>query len=580
MPSSHRSQHFDTSHATRQTPPIPPTITSKRRTKGSLRGGQAASTSSLASSLCATTSFDSSSDGLMGPKGLKNIGNSCYANATLQCLLNTALPHALTDPKACAVFRRYSSNPNILAQGSGSVDSEDDCCTTTTETTVASSVVRRRRLIRERQRHDQARLLEHCQWLTAELRTLTQDYWKPTQPPSYWAPAPLVIDPGSITRQPQRLCTSLRPYQQEDAHEFLRALLSTLVLHGHNKELSSLFDGLLESAVTCQRCLRPSLTRDRYMDLSLDISEPHITTLTDALSEFTHTELLQGDNAVYCNRCESKQAATKGLRLATAPSILVCHLKRFAFDNYGRLHRLQKRVTFPSTLEIGPYMSRVNRARPPKYALVAVLVHQGTSCDCGHYLAYVQHHGKWYKCNDSLIEQVPEHVVLAQQAYIVLYEVAGMRETTRAASVAQKVPPAAAHEPTPDLSSLLCGGDGPLWELCHGWTTTSTTPSRRRTRPKRPRRPPQQRDQSRDDLSTLGSSSIGGESANNGGRFYRSASSVQLRSHRQRASSVARNNSEQQHRDPPRSSSVARRSARRMPDLPPRPSHRRIISGG
>ena len=60
------------------------------------------------------------------PKGLTNVGNTCYANAALQCLLSTALTSALLDPKTVPVLRRYSSNPNLLAMGSGSVDSSDE----------------------------------------------------------------------------------------------------------------------------------------------------------------------------------------------------------------------------------------------------------------------------------------------------------------------------------------------------------------------------------------------------------------------------------------------------------------------
>ena len=94
------------------------------------------------------------------PKGLLNIGNSCYANAVMQCLLNTALTDALNDPTASAIFRRYSSNPNILAQGSGSVDSEEDCATHTDGSSItalsqSSSVVHRRHAVRERKKIEQ-----------------------------------------------------------------------------------------------------------------------------------------------------------------------------------------------------------------------------------------------------------------------------------------------------------------------------------------------------------------------------------------------------------------------------------------
>lgn len=367
----------------------------------------------------------------IGPKGLLNVGNSCYANAVLQCLLSTALTQALEDPSASAIFRRYSSNPAILAQGSGSVDSDEEVLNDSSQSRPRRKSRERRKLIDESSMHD------NCEWLSRELNRITREYHAPVPTARsagmLWLGAnttskPAVVDPGSITRQPHRLSSCLRPYQQEDAHEFLRSLLGTLVKQGHNKELSSLFDGLLESAVVCQSCRRPSLTRDRYMDLSLDIQGPNIQTLEDALKEFTKTEILTGENKVSCSRCKTKRTATKGLRLATAPSILVTHLKRFAFDPYGRLVRLGKKVKFPLNLEIGDYMSRVNKARPPPYELVAVLVHQGVSCEYGHYLAYVKQCGDWYRCNDSSVEIVDVETVLSQQAYILMYEVAEMRE--------------------------------------------------------------------------------------------------------------------------------------------------------
>jgi hypothetical protein len=373
------------------------------------------------------------------PKGLANVGNTCYANATLQCLLSTALTNALIDPQTVPLFRRYSSNPNLLAMGSGSVDSEEDMVKN------PKSDCENEKSRRDREKR---RLHENCEWLTKELTIITQEY---TAVPSAshqrgssvmgWLSQPqtseAVVNPGSITKHPDRLSNCLRPYQQEDAHEFLRALLSTLVMNGHNKRLSSLFDGLLESSVTCQTCGRASLTRDRYMDLSLDINDPDICTLDDALYEYTKTEILDEDNAVSCAKCK-KRSVTKGLRLATAPSILVCHLKRFAFDNYGRLIRLHKKINFPLRLEIEDFMSNLNKARPPPYDLVGILVHQGQTCASGHYLAFVKKHGEWYRCNDSSVTKVDEATVLNQQAYILIYEVAEMRERTCAPSKVRK----------------------------------------------------------------------------------------------------------------------------------------------
>lgn len=448
------------------------------------------------------------------PKGLTNVGNTCYANAALQCLLSTALTSALLDPKTVPILRRYSSNPNLLAMGSGSVDSSDeegshDCGLSidndldeeedgiflTSEGVALSKsfcpsqadlkevlqkkqmkklakVKRKKKRLAKRAKAEDAakrkererrRMEDTCKWLTTELTSIAQEYMEEASTSIRQAPVGGtsltggrtsivgwlsssynqtlgfggqesqthgVVNPGSITRHPNRLSQCLNPYQQEDAHEFMRALLSNLVMNGHNRQLSSLFDGLLESSVTCLCCGRASLTRDRYMDLSVDINDPEITTIDDALFEFTKDETLTDDNAVFCQRCRKKQSVTKGLRLATAPSILVVHLKRFAFNDYGRLVRLHKKVDFPLKLEIGDYMSNLNKARPPAYTLVGVLVHQGQTCASGHYLSFVKKNEEWFKCNDSEVSVVDEKTVMMQQAYILMYEVSGMRENS------------------------------------------------------------------------------------------------------------------------------------------------------
>ena len=440
------------------------------------------------------------------PPGLKNVGNSCYANAALQCLLSTALPHALLSERNAHIIRRHSFNRKLLISGPGSVDSneEDDAdsvyasylsgmsglCSVEEDDEVilaraaggdndlvasSTSVVRGRKRRDEgtvasygsktssmyhdlKKRHDknnkdtsEADLL--CLWLTQELTQITREYTTPPQQfmgekrrqnpkggctnsyiGSFFGSNNAkdqpnrVVDPGSITRHVHKISPCLRPYQQEDAHEFFRSLLSSLTMNGQNARLSSLFDGLLESSVTCNTCRKSSLTRDRYMDLSLDIADRDVISLEKALAKFTEEETLEDDNMVTCSRCKVKRAVTKGLRLATAPTMLVINYKRFAYDNYGRLSRLSKQVTFPLRLELKEYMSRANRGKPPPYSLVAVLVHRGRSCDCGHYFAYVRKGTDWYLANDAVVTKVDVEEVLSAQAYVLVYEVEGMKE--------------------------------------------------------------------------------------------------------------------------------------------------------
>lgn len=72
-------------------------------------------------------------------------------------------------------------------------------------------------------------------------------------------------------------------------------------------------------------------------------------------------------------------------------------------------------------------MSRANQGKPPPYELVGVLVHAGKNRNSGHYYAFVKSGETWYKTNDGDVTKVEVEVVLKQSAYILIYEVEGMR---------------------------------------------------------------------------------------------------------------------------------------------------------
>lgn len=427
--------------------------------------------------LTATVASSTSAPGKRRPPpGFLNLGNTCYANAALQCLFSTALSRALLEPRCFPVFRQYSSNGHLM------VVVEEDLQPDLIGETIniinndkkgkhQPPLPSRPKRAKEpatikpswlktpnKQRRNQ--MSELCQWVTEELTDLCVKYRKKIAPNSSTFMAAVdskeqfpalvakiftncgkpprpsnVVDPGNITRHVGRLSSCLRFGRQEDSHEFLRSLLSAMTMDGFNKDLSSLFDGLLESSVSCQHCGNASITRDRYMDLSLEIGNGEIKSLIDALEHFTREEMLSGDNKVYCETCKCKQHSSKTLRLATSPSILVCHLKRFDYDLYGRVRRLNKQISFSPTLDISPFMSLENKGKPPTYELVAFVSHQGRSCSSGHYLAYVRGSGghkgtsarPWYRVSDSDVQEVDLESVLKKEAYILMYEVKGMR---------------------------------------------------------------------------------------------------------------------------------------------------------
>jgi ubiquitin carboxyl-terminal hydrolase 47 len=67
-------------------------------------------------------------------------------------------------------------------------------------------------------------------------------------------------------------------------------------------------------------------------------------------------EVLDKSNQWYCERCERRVDALKGLKLKELPPIITLQLKRFDY-NYSTMTRikLNNRVSFPFYLDMGKY---------------------------------------------------------------------------------------------------------------------------------------------------------------------------------------------------------------------------------
>eukprot|EP00887_Chlorella_sp_A99_P006830 scaffold2.g6830.t1 len=261
-----------------------------------------------------------------------------------------------------------------------------------------------------------------------------------------------VISPVLHARTLKKVNRSFRLGRQEDAHEYLIALLDALHERSigglvpkpppalaHTSFIYRIFGGRMRSqargkgsalgrggargqraGVKCSECGYESNTFDPCIDLSLEIN--HANTLHKALQRFTQREVLDGANKYKCPRQGKGVRAVKRLTVDTPPNVLMVQLKRFEFSFSG--HKISKKVEFEVELDLTPYLSAPAAAGAPHplYDLYAVLVHAGHSVHSGHYYAYVRGaSGLWYICDDAQVSQVSERVVLAQKAYILFY---------------------------------------------------------------------------------------------------------------------------------------------------------------
>ncbi|XP_062195621.1 ubiquitin carboxyl-terminal hydrolase 17-like [Phragmites australis] len=304
------------------------------------------------------------------PFGLHNLGNSCYANTVLQCLM----------------FTRPLTTYLLEGLHSKNCSKKEWCFMCEFE-----------KLIVEGKQNKTA------------------------------------LSPTGILSHLHDIGSSFGPGKQEDAHEFLRyaidAMQSVCIkearkggAHRSADEttlVQLIFGGYLRSKIKCTRCRGISEQCERMLDLTVEI-DGDINSLEEALERFTSTEVLDGENRYQCIRCKSYERAKKKLTISEAPNVLTIALKRYQSGKFGKI---SKAIRFPETLNLNRHMSATDDYSPV-YSLYAVVVHHDVlnAAFSGHYVCYVKDtQGKWYKIDDSQVKSVSLENVMSKCAYMLLY---------------------------------------------------------------------------------------------------------------------------------------------------------------
>lgn len=292
--------------------------------------------------------------------GLQNMGNTCYLNASLQCL-------TYTPPLA-----NY-----MLSQEHSQLCQRHKCCMLCTMEAHITRAL-----------HCPGHVIQPSQALAAGFHRGKQED----------AHEFLMF----IVDAMKKACLPGHKQVDHDSED-------TTLIH-------QIFGGCWRSQIKCLHCQGVSDTFDPYLDIALDIQAAQ--SVKQALEQVVKPEELNGENAYHCGLCLQKAPASKTFTLHTSAKVLILVLKRFS-DVTG--NKLAKNVQYPECLDMQPYMSQQNTG-PLVYVLYAVLVHAGWSCHNGHYLSYVKAPGgQWYKMDDTKVTACSIASVLSQQAYVLFY---------------------------------------------------------------------------------------------------------------------------------------------------------------
>lgn len=214
--------------------------------------------------------------------------------------------------------------------------------------------------------------------------------------------------------------------EQNDASEFFNVLFDRLdmilaVTQSHSSLLKSCFGGKISHQLVGNghTCLHSCEREELFYSLTLEVK--HKESLEDALELFVEQELLEGENAYFCDKCQAKVDTIKRCVIQDLPQTLILHLKRFEidFDRFDKV-KLNDYYQFPVELNMKTYMKRSNPEEANEdeiYVLQGILVHSGTA-HSGHYYSYIQERKHedldtpgWYEFNDDRVTHFsPENI--------------------------------------------------------------------------------------------------------------------------------------------------------------------------
>ena len=153
------------------------------------------------------------------------------------------------------------------------------------------------------------------------------------------------------------------------------------------------------------------------------------TRLETMLSNFFEYSFFSRKQHEYqCERCQKNSTyAFKKYYIFRPPEVLVLCVKKFAKSKYslfGRWTKSSVNVTYPEILDLSRHMVNINLTDSFKrgiYRLLGVVNHSG-GLGGGHYTSYIRKNEQWYYISDSYYKESSLKSALNADAYLVFYE--------------------------------------------------------------------------------------------------------------------------------------------------------------
>ncbi|OMJ82294.1 hypothetical protein SteCoe_17075 [Stentor coeruleus] len=343
---------------------------------------------------------------IRGVVGLRNLGNTCFMNSSLQCLFNIR------------AFQRYFLKTINIEELKAQELPEFEVIQTLTE-------------------------LINNVWNEDSPQASPMDFWDAFR----------------------KSCPFFKGMAQHDSQEFLRILLDKLheelkfeyQIGKHRSIVSDIFCSELQNKIICKICGNYTVKDEEFYDLSVSIptaddiesykevskgvrspqerftlyseksalwsniqqiftENKEVMSIYDCLLNFCLPEELR--QKFECLNCGGKMPSRREVKILKPPNTLMLVIKRFKYNKGGM--KISTYVQFPMSIDLRFFLSRNSSCQ---YQLNGMIQHMG-GVNGGHYVSYCKNfkNNNWYEYDDLLTRQITEQELLEKEAYILFYQ--------------------------------------------------------------------------------------------------------------------------------------------------------------
>ena len=211
------------------------------------------------------------------------------------------------------------------------------------------------------------------------------------------------LNDNKIQTKNDKVINPLRNYDVNDAKDIVK-----LFNENYNTLIGDLFNGLKCTDYICDSCSNIVKNYQIFNIISCSIEKTFLDKYgenqklekgfkVDILDCFKLDEkpnLFIGNNQIYCGKCNTSRDGKSINKICISPKIMIIFLDR------GLNNRFMCDVDFPEELDINNYLE----TKGNKYKLIGVIEHLGQSGETGHFIANCKHfNGEWYIFSDSTI---------------------------------------------------------------------------------------------------------------------------------------------------------------------------------